>query len=193
MSNQGLPTHPDTAPLPLKPPPAETPSLTLLLASTYCCCCCLCSLPPLPCPSGVISLLCAKNLVSECVLYGLKGAHLPYNTFKDFGSLPKMDFSVPYGHMLTCFLLLFCIECGSEAVWALRTLRYSSGEAGFSLSCPVLSWPGLLWDWGLGSVPVLSCQEGGGEWICNLWLVPMPYSEFLYSKIFVGSHESALD
>lgn len=134
MSNQGLPTHSDTAPLPLKPPPAETPSLTLLLASTYCCCCCLCSLPPLPCPSGVISLLCAKNLVSECVLYGLKGALLPYNTFWILGVFQKWTFLSPMVICLLAFYFCFALSVTVRRFGPLGPCVIPQGKLAFLLA-----------------------------------------------------------
>lgn len=105
--------------------------------------------------------------------------------YKFFRVFPKWTFSSSM-HIFSLFVPVFCIECDIEEVWALRTLSHSSGGAGFSLSCPGL--PTLLGDWGLGSLPAPSCQEEEGKWICNLWLFLMPYSEFLYSKMFVGRH-----
>lgn len=51
----------------------------------------------------------------------------------------------------------------------------------FSFSA-VLCSPGLL---------ASLCQEEGGEWICSLRPVPMPYSELLYSRIFRRRHKGA--
>lgn len=87
-----------------------------------------------------------------------------------------------------CFLLIVCLECDSEEVWALRTLFYSSGEACFSLNYPLLARASLR----LGARLYSSSFLPRAEWICNLWLVPMPYSEFLYSEIFVGRQKGAL-
>lgn len=53
------------------------------------------------------------------------------------GVFQKWTFLSPMVICLLAFYLCFALS-DSEAVWALRTLCYSSGEAGFSLSCPVL-------------------------------------------------------